>query len=64
MAILNPLTLLKYKNCWPDYVISIIEALKHQAANVSVEEVWRLLSFNKLPPISSRDYWNIGGQVH
>jgi len=28
-AILNPLTLLKYKNRWPDYAVSIAEALKH-----------------------------------
>ena len=29
VAILNPLTLLKYKNCWLDYVASVTEAFKH-----------------------------------
>ena len=29
MAILNPLALLKYKNRWLDYAVSIAEALKH-----------------------------------
>ena len=29
IAILNPLALPKYKNCWPDYTASVVEALKH-----------------------------------
>ena len=62
-AIPNPLALPKYKNRWPDYAASVAEALKHQAANASAGEIRRLLSANKLPPISSRDYWNMGGQV-
>ena len=64
MIILNPLALSKYKNCWPDYAVSVAETFKHQTANTSAGEIWRLLSTNKLPLISSCDYWNMGGQVH
>ena len=62
-AIPNPLAFPKYKNCWPDYAASVVEALKHQAANASAGEIRQLLSANKLPPISSCDFWNMGGQV-
>ena len=62
-AIPNPLSLPKYRNRWPQYAATIAEALNHQAANASAGEVRRLLSANNLPLISSRDYWNMGGQV-
>ena len=63
IVIPNPLSLLKYKNRWPQYIKTIAEALNYQAANVSVEEVRRLLSANNLLPISSCNYWNIKEQV-
>ena len=29
MAILNPLTLPKYKNRWPGYTVNVVKALKN-----------------------------------